>query len=376
MRPLVVGAMVIAAIATLSLTTLRGQAPAQPRPSARVVAVAGSSASDVDRQIVALQRSGALRLSASVEDRLVEGRVHDRFQQYVGEARIWGGEVVRQRSSRGVETVFGNLYDDLRIDATPRIAAETAVARATAIAGRAPLAGRAPELVVLPMDDGSFRLTWYVRVLTGSDLIALFIDARTGEEAHRYSDLRTQSAVGTGTGVLNDRKKISARQSGSVFLADDALRPPSLVTYDLRGNPARTDAILEGVIAASQSDIASDTDNTWSDGPIVDAHVYLGFTYDYFFKRFQRRGFDGNDRRIERIVHPANRNELFTYPHRGRGDLPGECVLVRRLRLGRQRVHVVRRRRASQRLRRHDRPGPQLFLGELRDRGARGTRTA
>ena len=89
------------------VTTLRGQAPAQPRPSARVVAVAGSSASDVDRQIVALQRSGALRLSASVEDRLIEGRVHDRFQQYVGEARIWGGEVVRQRSSRGVETVFG-----------------------------------------------------------------------------------------------------------------------------------------------------------------------------------------------------------------------------------------------------------------------------
>ena len=42
--------------------------------------------------------------------------------------------------------------------------------------------------------------------------------------------------------------------------------------------------------------------------------MYLGFTYDYFFKRFQRRGFDGNDRRIRAIVHPANRNELFTYP--------------------------------------------------------------
>ena len=86
------------------------------------------------------------------------------------------------------------------------------------------------------------------------------------------------------------------------------------VTYDLRGNPARTDAILEGVIAASQSDIASDTDNTWSDGAIVDAHVYLGFTYDYFFKRFQRRGFDGNDRRI-------TGNRAPRQPQRGRSRI-------------------------------------------------------
>jgi thermolysin len=283
-------------------------------PRAATYAVTGQSAAALDRQIVALERSGALRLSASVEDVMLEGRVHDRFQQYVGDARVWGGEVVRQRSQSGVETVFGQIYPDLRIDASPRLSADDAVARATAMTGRAPLRGKAPELVVFPMDDGTFQLTWYVRVLTRDDLVALFINAQTGEEAFRFSDMQKQAAIGTGTGVLNDRKKMSVRQAGGMFLADDAMRPPSLVTYDLKGSPERTIAILDGVLAPGQSDVASDTDNTWTDGPIVDAHAYVGFTYDYYFKRFQRRGVDNNDRRLRAIIHPANRDDLVNYP--------------------------------------------------------------
>ena len=52
-----------------------------------------------------------------------------------------------------------------------------------AIAGREPIASRLPELVVLPREDGTFRLTWLSRVRTSDDMIALFVDAKTGEEA-------------------------------------------------------------------------------------------------------------------------------------------------------------------------------------------------
>jgi Zn-dependent metalloprotease len=315
-RARVAVAVVVAAGALVMTARPSGQVPGErpAEPAATSFAVAGQRAADLDRQLAALDRIGALRLSASVEDVMLEGRVHDRLQQYVGEARVFGGEVVRQRSANGVEAILGQIYQDLRLDARPMLTAEQAAARAAALTGRAPVRGRSPELVVLPLDDGSFRLTWYMHVLTRSDLLALFVDARTGEETLRFSDLRSQAAVGTGTGVLNDRKKVSARQSGGMFFADDALRPPALLTYDLKGSPERTLLILDGDLAPSQSDIASDTDNTWTDGAVVDAHAYVGFTYDYYFKRFQRRGVDNNDRRVRAIVHPANRDDLLTYP--------------------------------------------------------------
>ena len=81
----------------------------------------------------------------------------------------------------------------------------------------------------------------------------------------------------------------------------------------MRGNLTRTINILEGFINPAQSDIASDTDNNWTDTPVVDAHVYLGWTYDYFFKRFGRRGLDNNDRPIRAIVHPVSRSDIFQH---------------------------------------------------------------
>ncbi len=281
---------------------------------ALVIAVADDAARGWGRAIEEHREAGTLRLSASTLDTMIDGRAHDRFDQYVGDARVFGAQLVRQRSAEGVVTVFGRLHPGLRLETEPRIGPAAAVARAAALTGRQPLQGRRPELVVLPLDDGSYRLAWYVRVLTGGDLVALFLDAASGDEVFRYSDLQTQAAVGAGTGVLGDRKKISARLVGGFYLADDALRPPSLVTYDLKGSPDRTFAILDGAISPAQSDIASDTDNDWADGPNVDTHAYVGFTYDYLFKRFQRRGLDGNDRPIRSIVHPANRDDLVNYP--------------------------------------------------------------
>lgn len=61
------------------------------------------------------------------------------------------------------------------------------------------------------------------------------------------------------------------------------------------------------------SDLATDPDNVWTgDGASVDAHVYAGWTYDYLFKRFRRRGLDNNDIRIVSLVHPVRRQDVFT----------------------------------------------------------------
>lgn len=139
-----------------------------------------------------------------------------------------------------------------------------------------------------------------------------FVDARTGAIAWQYSNLQTQSAVHAGKGVLADDKKVTGQLANGVFTADDLLRPASIRTYDMRGNLPRTKLIVSGVLPLSTSDLASTTAETWTDGASVDAQVYAGWTYDYYFKRFGRRGLDNNNFPIVSLVHPANRDTITT----------------------------------------------------------------
>jgi thermolysin len=79
----------------------------------------------------------------------------------------------------------------------------------------------------------------------------------------------------------------------------------------MRGDWARVIDYLNGDTALAASDVASDTDNEWTDGAVGDAHVYTGWMYDYYFKRFNRRGLDNGDIPIVTLVHPVRRIDFF-----------------------------------------------------------------
>jgi thermolysin len=268
--------------------------------------------SDWDRQVTRLGDAGALRLASTRQDALLSGRSHERFNQYYRGVRVFGAQLVRQESDGQAVSVFGTYHPGITIDTQAALSEDDALARAASLTGGVPLTGFTPELVVLPKADGTYVLTWYVRVLTRKDLIALFIDANSGAEAFRYSDLQKDAAVGTSIGVLGDKKKISTNKVNGVYYADDKLRPPSLITYDFHGNVNKTFNVLDGLGFLGQSDIASSTNNAWTDGPDGDAHVYMGYTYDYYYKRFGRKGLDNGNRSMLAIVHPVNRSDIDT----------------------------------------------------------------
>jgi thermolysin len=94
-------------------------------------------------------------------------------------------------------------------------------------------------------------------------------------------------------------------------VASDALRPPSLDTYDMRGNWPRVIDYLNNDISLQTGDLGFDTDNEWTDGATTDAHVYSGWTYDYYFKRFNRKGLDNADIPNVSVVHPVRRLDFF-----------------------------------------------------------------
>jgi bacillolysin len=260
-----------------------------------------------------MMRAGELRLRPDRPDLVMTSRRHDRADQFHRGVRVFGGDVVVQLEGAEVRSIFGTLHRGLDIDTTPAID-ETAALEALERRGAEPHADP-PELVVLPRDGGLYLLAWRIRATVPGDIRQYFVDARTGAVVFDYTDVKTQTAmIGVGTGVLGDQKKVSVRQaSNGQFVAEDGRRPPTLRTYDMQGNIQRTVDFLSGRVALNPAtELATSANNTWTDGMAVDAHVYSGFTYDFLFKRFNRRGLDNGNIRILSLVHPARREDLFT----------------------------------------------------------------
>ena len=70
--------------------------------------------------------------------------------------------------------------------------------------------------------------------------------------------------------------------------------------------------VVSEAVPLFDADLASDTDNWWLDGASVDAHVGMGWTYDYLYRRFGRRGLNGDNVRMISLVHPVNRADVVT----------------------------------------------------------------
>ena len=254
-------------------------------------------------RVAALVRRGSLSVARVQDDLDFPGHRHVRLDQRVAGVRVFGAQLVQQLDADGrTLSVSGSIDEGLTLDVRPRLTAEQAERIALAESPRGALALGEPELVVRPAER---LLTWTLWLRLDHDLERVFVDARTGAIVKRYSDLRTDSAVGLGSGVWGDQKKISADQTGGLYRADDRLRPCPLTTYDMR-----FDASLSGTaLATGRFDpawTAWDADNSWSDGAVVDAHVYAGWTYDYFFKRHGRRGLDDRNLAVRSMVHPLS----------------------------------------------------------------------
>jgi thermolysin len=299
------------ACVTAAVGFLLGHAPSAQTGGSLATIVPGSPQAlrEWDTRTESMLRSGELRVRQRRDDTLIPGHLVERADQYYRGVRVHGADISRQMDEQGVVlSVFGNLYDGIGISADPAMDADEARTRIETLAGTEQAASAQPELVVLPLDAGGFRLAWRMRAVTAAaDITQYFVDAASGDVLLQYSDLQTQSTVGRATGVLGDPKKISVTGAGGSFTARDLLRPPIVETDDMKGDPVRTLNYLNGLVNLGAADLASSTDNTWTDGAIADAHVYAGYTYDFYFKRFGRRGLDNNNIRIRSLANPVRR---------------------------------------------------------------------
>jgi len=303
------GAAACAAVLLLSISPLTGQSQ-PPAERGRSFAIHSSGAAlpaELGRMDVMLS-DGGLDIASSQADTMISGRVHERLKQIYRGLPVFGSQVVRQVDGRAIMSLSGRLYDNITIDVTPRISAEAAADTAVANAGDGANVRREPVLGILPVEGESYKLAYRVQVRSPWDVREIGVDALTGAVVYSRSLIEHVSVVGQGTGVLGDNKKMSVNSTTSSFEAVDRLRPATAFTMDFRGNITRLNRFLaDGLLF--NSDIATDSDNVWTDTATVDAHVYQGLVYDYYFKRHGRHGMDDHNLEVDGIAHPLDRSQ-------------------------------------------------------------------
>ena len=310
---------VIAAVMFAASSPLTGQAPVQHGRPLALAAAEDTLPAALDR-VDAMLTSGELDISSFRDDTMIAGRALERLGQFHEGLPVFGGQVVRQMDGRAHVSVTGRLYEALDVDANPAITPDRArMLAAASVAAGATIHGDA-TLGFLPVQNG-YRLVYRMLVLSDWAIREVFVDADSGAIVLSLNGLHSQAAIGQGSGIFGTLRKMSTNQTSSTYQAVDKLRPAEAFTLSFPGTPSRLNFFLQTLLLFN-SDIATDGDNVWTDGPAVDAHVYQGWVHDYYFKRFGRNGMDDGNIEVDSIVHPLSRSEVIRQPP----DVVGEYI--------------------------------------------------
>ncbi len=295
--------------------------PAASQSPPGVVSVAAGYATNVDEMrqwdatLDGMTGTGELVVVSRQTDRTLPGRSHEYLAQFFEGVRVYGAGVSRQTDAGGTVSLFGTLHTDIDIDTAPALTAGEAASLVGQWTGVALVDRLLPEPVILPLFNGSYELTY---PLTLEDAYTYFVSAADGAVVQAEAAFDTQSAVGIGAGIFGDTKKISTTQENGRYEAHDRLRPGEIFTLDAGFDELRLDSLTgpgpPRVPRWTSSDIAVDADNDWNDAAVVDGHVHMGRTYDYFAQRHGWEGLDGVNGRIVGIVNNNFFNALAYRP--------------------------------------------------------------
>ncbi len=195
----------------------------------------------------------------------------ERYQQYLGEAAVFGGQLTIYRDGNGdAVAVIGAHYANVSPQNSVNLTATEARRRAMIQIERG--GTWLVELMIHPDTGHYFYIVENQRV---DSRWFHWIDAGHGGILNAYNGL----AHGTGVGVLGDTKDLTGltTQNGSQYEMVSA--NGRITTYDGRN---RGDNFLPGVLATDSDDIWDTAGNKSPGQPaLVDAHFYANVTDQY-----------------------------------------------------------------------------------------------
>jgi bacillolysin len=220
-----------------------------------------------------------------------DGTAHQRLNQYYQGLPVWGGQLIRHYRRGSLSLVNGRYYPGIQAGTLPGLSPERAVdiARAGGPADSELSLRFPPALVIWPVETG-YALAYKILLSKRGKEILSFVDAVSGQVLLQYDDVKTEAAIGTGTGVHGDTKKISTDSYGSGYRTWDKMRPAAIKTFDFLA-----DFNAWWYYDYTDANLGFDSDNSWtgsSQAPILDGHDYAGWTYDYFYIVHDRKSFN------------------------------------------------------------------------------------
>ncbi len=300
--------------AALALWSSGARLAAQAPASATRISIAAAGAGEIGQWSALVDSrvsDGSLRRQARYTDSTNGNRLVESFVQQHRGVEVFGGDLTRISEGGRVLGVSGAMFTGIDVDTTPTLDAAAARRAIEQRAGAAVVGDL--RLMLLPALDGRLTLVYRGSAQTAR---TYFVDAHSGQSVMESDEIVYQAEIGTGTGALGDRKKVSASRRSGTFATWDVLRPAPILTLDSRGVSADFTRLRAGG-AVLERDLATDADNVWTSAGVVDTHVNLGFVYDYFFKRHNYQGIDGRNGTIVGVMGDATllrNNAFYTSP--------------------------------------------------------------
>jgi len=222
-----------------------------------------------------------------------DGTTQTRYQQTVGAAKVFGGQVTVLKDAAGTTTsVVGAYFPDLR----PTNSVKVSKAKARGIV-EGKVGSRGTFRNRLMVDPRTGRYFYEVQSLRADARPVRWVDAASGAIVKSFSGL----TEGTGTGVKGDTKTIDTTKNATSGLYELKTGDDRQETYDLQNASSEAGGTL-----------MTDPDDVWNtnkgitspaQAPGVDAHYYAGVVDDFYRDVFARNSLDDNGLKIVSKVH-------------------------------------------------------------------------
>lgn len=215
---------------------------------------------------------------------------HHRYKQFYRGIEVYGGQIIQHYKDGNIVRINGEYYHIEEFDILPVITKDEAVEIFKYELNQVDSVEIIEEskLTIYPLGSGSYSLAY--RILLKKDYgycMIGFVDANTGEVLKKYSNIQYDKfTIGIGTGYHGVQYKLPTTYSdGYYYLYDEKnVRPANLYTIDWNFGGAL---------------IPGDSDNIWNyDSAVINAHVFAGWVYDYYYIVQERQGIDDNNMNI------------------------------------------------------------------------------
>ncbi len=239
-------------------------------------------------------QKGNLRLLKIQKDPIASME-HHRYSQFYKGLEVFGGQIIQHYRSGEITGINGEYYQIYDINTVPFITKDEAVEFFIYDLNKEGLIEKGVEskLFIYPVKDGDYRLAYKIIMEKGIGYsMTGIIDAETGRVLLKYSNIYfDELTIGLGIGYHGGQYKLpTTYYDGFYYLYDENnVRPVNQYTFDWN-----LGAYFFGY----------DDDNYWDyDAVLVNAHAFLGLTYDYYYIVHGRNGIDDNNMDVVANIH-------------------------------------------------------------------------